>query len=172
MSVKKLAVLAVLALSGCSSQVSDQLVTFDRVELGNPATTATSQPTATDPGFVVDSSASIHIDSQQGDGKSVAIEELRVGRSGTFLVIYDGNGLVLATQMVSPQSQPVNIALEAPLTKTSSLQAVLYLDNGDSIFDLRTDTPIVDAKGNLIHEDFDYTLGSNTDAEQETHDDD
>lgn len=159
MGVKKVAIaLAVLALAGCSTQNDSQLITFDRVELGsNPAQTAESAAPDVS-GFVVDSAAKVDIDDQQGDGDSVAIEQLRVGRAGTFLVIYNSNGLVLATQMVSPLSQPVNIALDVELEASADLQAVLYLDNGDSIFDLRTDTPIVDGEGELVHEDFYYRV--------------
>lgn len=170
MSVKKVtSLLAIFALSGCATQPSAPLVTFDRVELGNP-TQSSLAPSVSGDGFVVDSVASIHIDDQYGDGDSVAIEELRVGRSGTYLVIYDDNGLVIATQMVSPQSQPVNIALDKKLEQNQHLQAVLYLDNGDAIFDLKTDTPIVDAQGLLVHEDFEYAMGSEASSSQGDHD--
>ncbi len=171
MSVKRvLGLLTVLALSGCSTQAQVPLVDFDRVELGNPTQSVTA-PAPTVEGYVVDSAANIHIDDQVGDGNSVAIEELRVGRSGTFLVIYDNSGLVIATQMVSPQSQPVNIALDKTLDQTQELQAVLYLDNGDSIFDLKTDTPIVDANGVLIHGDFEYKMSSAIATRDDNHDD-
>lgn len=171
MSVKRaIGLVALLALSGCSTQPQAPLVNFDRVELGNPTQSESVSAPAAD-GFVVDSAASIHIDDQFGDGKSVAIEELRVGRSGTFLVIYDGSGLVIATQMVSPQSQPVNIPLDKNLDQTQKLQAALYLDNGDSVFDLKTDTPIIDANGALVHGDFEYKMGSATASTEESHSD-
>lgn len=158
MAMKRLlALLAVLSLAGCT--VSDPVVVqFESVRLGaasaQPSPTATSDSTE----FVVDESADVEIEDQSGSGGSVLIEEIKVGREGTFLVIYDRNGLVLASAMVSPQSQPVMVPLEVPISASQELQATLYLDNGDGVFSLQSDSPLIDDEGELVHEDFYYEL--------------
>jgi hypothetical protein len=159
-------VLIVGLLAGCSANSTQHTLDFAAVELSggnnNDPTTATPRPTQSeDPAesnYVVDRSAEIDIEDQLGSGEYVQIEEIRVGRSNTFLVIYNSAGTVLASQLVSPQSQPVNVRLERALSESGRLEAVLYLDDGDGVFEIIQDFPLIDDDGDLVHEDFDYTL--------------
>lgn len=158
--------LIVAMLTGCSTSSAQHQLDFASVELSGESSTI-SKPKPSDseapeePNYAVDRSAEIEIDDQSGSGSLVQIEEIRVGRSNTFLVIYDSEGLVLASTLVSPQSQPVNVELERPLNKSSRLEAVLYLDDGDGQFEIGDDSPLIDDEGELVHEDFYYTLTKN-----------
>lgn len=165
MRILSLLVIAAL-LTGCSTTSAQHQLDFAAVELsGESSTTSKPQPTepaaSEEPNYAVDRSAEIDIEDQSGSGSLVQIEEIRVGRSNTFLVIYDSDGIVLASTLVSPQSQPVNVELERTLAKSSRLEAVLYLDDGDGQFEIGEDSPLIDDEGELVHEDFDYTLTKN-----------
>ena len=162
--------LAVGMLAGCSADSTQHQLDFAAVELSgaessnnqNPDGSGTSSsPESEEPNFAVDRSAEIDIEDQTGDGQLVQIEEIRVGRSNTFLVIYDSGGVVLASTLVSPQSQPVDVKLERTLTKSSQLEAVLYLDDGDGEFEIDQDSPLIDDEGELVHEGFEYIVSSN-----------
>ena len=166
-----IAVGAIAFLAGCTQSLPENQLDFDVVDLGSSATessiskpggeTETNEPES-EPGqeYAVDKNAEIDIEDQLGDGKIVAIEEIRVGRSSAFLVIYNQEGLVLGKSLVSPQSQPVNIKLQIPLVASAQLEAVLYLDNGDGSLNLSEDLPLVDNEGELVHEDFSYQVTS------------
>ena len=156
-----LALIVLLSLAGCSAQAPDEFVAFEQITLGDSEPAAVPVPGNQEVSFVVDASAEIEIEDQRGDGRSVEIEEIRVGREGTFLVIYDGTGLVIASALVSPQSQPVNVELDVILERSQELQAALYLDNGDGEFSIASDLPLVDDEGEIVHEDFDYELVPN-----------
>jgi hypothetical protein len=158
--------LIVAMLTGCSTSSAQHQLDFASVELSGESSTASKpEPSVSEapeePNYAVDRSAEIEIEDQSGSGSLVQIEEIRVGRSNTFLVIYDSEGLVLASTLVSPQSQPVNVELERPLNKSSRLEAVLYLDDGDGQFEIGDDSPLIDDEGELVHEDFYYTLTKN-----------
>jgi len=162
MGMKRLLALTVLlSLAGCSAQAPNQVVEFGQITLTDSEPAPVTTPTNQEVSFVMDASAEIEIEDQRGDGRSVEIEEIRVGREGTFLVIYDGTGLVLATALVSPQSQPVNVELDVILERSQELQAALYLDDGDGEFSIASDSPLVDDEGEIVHEDFDYELVTN-----------
>lgn len=162
-------VLIVGLLAGCSANSEQHTLDFAAVELNSKTdtgtTTATPKPTQSEESanseYAVDRSAEIDIEDQLGSGEYVQIEEIRVGRSNTFLVIYNSAGTVLASQLVSPQSQPVNVKLERELSESARLEAVLYLDDGDGIFEIDQDSPLIDDDGDLVHEDFDYTVTRN-----------
>ena len=158
MAMKRLlAVFAVFSLAGCTV-TEPVFVQFETIRLGSASAQPTANPSSGSVGYVVDESAEIEIDDQNGSGSSVLIEEIKVGRDGTFLVIYDSTGLVLASAMVSPQSQPVMVPLEIAISSSQELQAALYLDNGDGVFSLSSDSPVIDDEGELVHEDFQYKL--------------
>lgn len=153
------ALVAVLSLAGCTA-TDPVLVQFESIKLGSASARPSTTPSSGSIDYVVDQSAEIEIEDQTGSGASVLIEEIKVGRDDTFLVIYDSTGLVLASTMVSPQSQPVMVPLDIPISKSQELQAALYLDNGDGVFSLNSDSPLIDYEGELVHEDFDYELVS------------
>ena len=159
---KVLAIVGLIALSGCASQSAGPQVGFSEISLGSqsqPAPTPAQLPQDTD--YAVDARAEIDIEDQQGNGGSVVIEELRVGRDNTFLVIYDTTGLVLASAKASPQSQPVQVQLDIPISASQELEATLYLDDGDGVFNLQKDRPLIDYEGEIVHEDFYYRVVSN-----------
>ena len=184
MTMKKvLAIAAVAILSGCSSAQNTPIVEFDSVQLGEtnattaepaptsggsdpqPSSSESPSPTPTDSDdeaeYARDRYAEIDIEDQAGNGASVLIDEIHISGGNSFLVIYDRTGLVLSSTLVTTQSQPVQILLDTPLSSSQELEAVLYLDNGDGRFSLAEDSPILDEDGDLVHEDFDYTVVNN-----------
>lgn len=182
---KLIALVPILVLSGCVGAPSEPELQFDSIALGETGSVATAQPSSsaaaseepqhsqgpsqepsTSPSesesssdeYAQDRYAEIDIEDQSGDGVMVQIEEIRISGSNSFLVIYDNNGLVLASALVTPQSQPVTIKLQVPITESQELEAVLYLDDGDGLFDLNKDFPILDYEQELVHEDFYYRV--------------
>lgn len=161
---KRLAALIVLlgsalTLTGCSNAPAQEFQSFENIVLGDnpaPAPTQTFDPEGQQ--YATDPTAEVDIDDQSGNGESLAIDEIKVGRGSSFLVIYDSSGVVLAQTLVTPLSQPVTIFLDAPLESSQELQAALYLDNGDGVFQLDKDLPLLDEEGELVHEDFYYRL--------------
>ena len=148
-----------LLLSGCSLAPEKNVDGLDVVRLdsqSNPLPTKTLDPQGQE--YANDQSAEIDIEDQSGDGTTLEIDEIKVGRGDAFLVIYNASGLALAEVLVTPQSQPVTIRLTQALEKSQPLQAALYLDNGDGIFELDSDLPILGEEGKLVHADFDYTV--------------
>lgn len=174
MSMKRLALGALpLLLAGCASSPAAPELQFDAIALGD-APVATAQPSSSaqpeqasespassesnESEYAQDRYAEIDIDDQSGDGTMVQIDEISISGSNSFLVIYNNQGLVLSSALVTPQSQPVTVKLQVPITNSQELEAVLYLDDGDGVFDLRKDRPILDYEGELVHEDFDYRV--------------
>lgn len=185
--MKKVAVLlSVFALAGCSSMATQPTLEFDSVVLGENSSVTEAQPSQTtdstssgspesetaptpqasesdEPGereqeYATDRYAEIEIDDQSGDGTTIRIDEIHVSGAASHLVIYDNTGMVLGSALVTPQSQPVNLKLQIPVTNSQELEAVLYLDDGDGDFDLVADTPILDDERELVHEDFYYRV--------------
>jgi hypothetical protein len=178
---KLIALVPILVLSGCVGAPSEPELQFDSIALGDTGSVATAQPSSSaaaaeepqasqEPSaspsesesssdeYAQDRYAEIDIEDQSGDGVMVQIEEIQISGSNSFLVIYDNSGLVLASALVTPQSQPVTIKLQVPITKSQELEAVLYLDDGDGVFDLNKDFPILDDEQELVHEDFYYRV--------------
>ena len=153
--------LGALTLGGCASAPAGDLENFEPITLGDnpaPAPTKTADPEGQE--YANDPSAEVDIEDQSGDGLSIQIDEIKVGRANAFLVIYDSSGLVIAQTLVTPQSQPVNLVLDAPLTRSQDLQAALYLDNGDGVFELDLDLPLLGEERELVHEDFYYKVAN------------
>ena len=153
--------LGALTLSGCAVAPAGDLENFEPISLGDnpaPAPTKTFDPEGQE--YANDPSAEVDIEDQSGDGLLIQIDEIKVGRANAFLVIYDSSGLVIAQTLVTPQSQPVNLVLDSPLTRSQDLQAALYLDNGDGVFQLDLDLPLLGEEGELVHEDFYYKVAN------------
>jgi hypothetical protein len=180
-----LASASLLVLAGCTSAHEDTLDEIPFIGLGDktsqadaqspePETTASAQPSepsssdsdgdsnsnpaASDQEYALDLQAEIDIEDQSGDGARIALDKIQVGRNNAFVVIYNSAGEVLATALVTPLSQPVNIALQTPITSSQELQAVLYLDDGDGKFELSEDLPLIGEENELVHEDFSYRV--------------
>jgi hypothetical protein len=163
-----LGVLSALTLSGCTLAPEKSLDGIDSIQLdttSSPAQTqqpeATPEPTSSPKKtqeFAKDPEAEIEIDHQVGDGLTLSIHEVDIERGNAFLVVYNDANLVVAKAFVTPQSQPVTISFDVPLTSTQNLQAALYLDDGDGLFDLGQDLPIIGEEGQLVHIDFKYRI--------------
>jgi len=159
--IRAVAILAfALVISGCTSLPQSEFKSFDSIVLlegSEPTPTKTvdssGQQYATDP------TAEVEIDDQSGDGTFITIDEIELTRGNAFLVVYNLSGIVLAEAFVTPQSQPVTLMLDAPLSGSQQLQATLYLDNGDGVFELDLDLPILGEEGELVHESFWYSVG-------------
>lgn len=140
----------------------------DATESSSPSATESSSPSASSEErddddeieYAQDRYAEIEIDDQSGDGTSVRISEIQIAGSNSFLVIYNKNGVVLGSALVTAQSQPVQVRLDQPLESSQELEAALYLDNGDGIFRLNEDLPILDEERDLVHEDFYYQVST------------
>jgi predicted secreted protein len=166
--VVALGVLSALTLSGCTLAPEKSLDGIERIQLGSSVnSTQTQQPEETPEltsspekaqEFAKDPEAEIEIEDQVGDGLTLSIHEVDIARGNAFLVVYNDANLVVAKAFVTPQSQPVTISFDVPMTSTQNLQAALYLDDGDGLFDLGKDLPIIGEEGQLVHIDFKYRI--------------
>lgn len=152
------AILLLVSLSGCSGPSTSTALGFGVVDLtGNsavPENTPTTSPTLQS----TDLEADIEIEDQRGDGTVVAVEEVSVQRGNAFLVITTMAGDLLASDLVSPRSQPVNVVFSKPIANSAQLQAALYLDDGDGKFDPMLDFPIFEEDGEQVRENFFYEV--------------
>jgi hypothetical protein len=163
-----LGVFSPLVLAGCTLAPEKSLDEIYSIQLGTTASPAQTQQPEESPEptsspdksqeFAKDPEAEIEIDDQVGDGLTLFIHEVEIERGNAFLVVYNDANLVVAEAFVTPQSQPVTISFDVPLTSTQNLQAVLYLDDGDGLFDLGQDLPIIGEYGELVHIDFKYRI--------------
>ncbi|MEZ5185516.1 MAG: hypothetical protein R2720_07200 [Candidatus Nanopelagicales bacterium] len=116
----------------------------------------TTDPQPTNP--AADSVADLEVDDQYGNGRSVTVTSVILGRGPAWLTISDLGGNVLGVKEVSPRTQPVTVNLQPPVTMSQELLAALYLDDGDGSFDAEKDTLMVDEDGEPVSEDFDYIV--------------
>lgn len=177
MAMRKVAVVVLmLSLAGCSTTSAAPMEDLEAITLGQqqsggntsaantlgeseqPSDSVEPQPDAQT--YARDRYAEIDIEDQTGNGSSISIDEIEISGGNSFLVIYDSTGLVLASALVTAQSQPVTIKLDYPLASSQELEAALYLDDGDGEFSLARDFPILDDEEELVHEDFYYRLTS------------
>ncbi|MEP6297995.1 MAG: PepSY domain-containing protein, partial [Ilumatobacter sp.] len=132
----------------------------------NPSPTVTSQAPA-DPGAVaVDTNADIDADDQSGDGTVVTVREVRLPSTAGFVVVrtdapdpqVPGHTAVEAADT----NATIDVELDTPLTGTTRLEAVLYADDGDGVFDPAVDRIVVDEQGDRsdeqVDDDFTYTV--------------
>lgn len=117
-----------------------------------PAASAQAPATAGLPVPVSDPGATVDADDQSGDGSTVVVREARVTAGPGWVVIRtddDSAGRILGVAPLQPgQSGPVTVTLTEPVPDTTGddddLTAVLHLDDGDGVFDERTDPAILD----------------------------
>ena len=157
---------------------------FDAVVLGNSTALGAESPTAAnsanegsagttgdshnedggespeEPKYATDRTAEIDIDDQSGDGTTLRIDEVELGAKAAHLAFFDESGALLGSALVTPQSQPVSVKLIKAITFSQEIDAFLFLDDGDGVFELEDDRPIHDEDGELVDEDFDYWLES------------
>lgn len=146
-------------LAGCSAQLEPTAVLIQSVDLTKPSQSPeTSTSDLTEPQLPTDFEAEIEIEDQVGSGALIAVEEISVQRGNAFLVITDSDGEVIASELVTPRSQPVNVVLTKRLVASATLEASLHLDDGDGLFDPRLDLLIVGEEGDSVTEDFYYEV--------------
>lgn len=151
--------LLAFTLSGCTNPVSS-VEPISSIELGEPG--------PSDPGNnvgdivvvepVEDELAELEIEDQAGFGFEVVVEEVRLSRGDGFLVITSQEGETLGYSVVTPDSQPVVVLLTSRISTNRELIGELFLDNGDGVFSRDSDFPIRDDEGELVREDFSFTL--------------
>ena len=112
---------------------------------------------------VVDNSAEVEVEDQTGNGRTVAVEEVRIGTEPGFVVIYDAGRSVLGWTYVPSRVRGVTIELTTPVQASRELVAALFRDDGDKEFDPQVDPLIVeqdddDNETEPVTEDFDYIL--------------
>ncbi len=117
-----------------------------------------SQPQSSTQDFVIDY-AELEIEDQSGDGKTVAIEELRTSLPAALIVITNRSGSVLGVAKASATSTPVSIELRTPITVSQELYAQLFADNGNGDYD-SSDLVVYEdlEEREPITEDFDYRV--------------
>lgn len=149
-----------ISLAACSGAPEKNLENFEAIFL-EPGTISESiapaDPVAQE--YARDPDAEIDIDDQIGDGVTLRIDEIQVSRGNAFLVIYNSQNFVVSEAFVTPQSQPVTLFFDIPILQNQELQAALYLDDGDGVFDLSKDLPILGEENELVHESFSYQVG-------------
>jgi hypothetical protein len=103
-----------------------------------------SQQQSSTQDFVIDY-AELEIEDQSGDGRTVAIEELRTS--------------LPAVAKASATSTPVSIELRTPITVSQELYAQLFVDNGNGDYD-SSDLVVYEdlEEREPITEDFDYRV--------------
>jgi len=162
-----------LLLTGCASDSTRQIEPLtSAIQLGTtsensatpspmPTATASASPSQspTESQMVFDRDAEIEIEDQTGSGQTVIIEEFEVGIDNLWLVIQDESGQVLHAQLTNTSFKPVTLTLNRAITKSQELFASLYLDDGDGMFESSKDLPVYEEPGELVGEDFEYSIG-------------
>ena len=144
----------VVALAACGSTTpAAQTSTAPAEAIVLPETAA---PAPTNP--AADSIADLEVDDQLGNGRSVTVTSVILGRGPAWLTISDLAGDTLGVKEVSPRTQPVTVKLQPGVSVSQELVAALHLDDGDGSFDPDRDTLMVDEEGEPVSEDFDYIL--------------
>lgn len=136
---------------------------------GSPSPTATisAKPSATGGAAPVvadvrDGSATVDVEDQRGDGRSVRVQEVRLTTGPGHVVIIDPRTRqVLGSASVGAgRSRGVTVTLTTPVQATGELVVLLHVDDGDGRFDPATDGAVVDDDDDeAVDDDFDYTLG-------------
>jgi hypothetical protein len=145
---------AVLVLAACggSTPAAEQTSVAPSDAIVLPEDPQTPLPTG------ADSIADLEVEDQMGNGRSVTVTSVLLGRGPAWLVVSDLGGNTLGVTEVSPRTQPVTIDLRPPVTVSQELLASLHLDDGDGTFDAERDTLMVDEEGEPVSEDFDYIV--------------
>jgi hypothetical protein len=99
--------------------------------------------------------ATLDVDDQTGDGRTVLVDEAAVSGSG-HVAVFAPDGRLLGSSPVSGITGPTVVRLDEPVTGPTQLRAVLYADDGDGTFDPAKDPRVVDDDGDLEDEGFDY----------------
>ena len=112
---------------------------------------------------VADDTAEVEVEDQTGDGRTVQVEEVRIGAEPGFVVIYDAGRTVLGWTYVPSRVRGVTVELTTPVQASRELVAALFRDDGDRGFDPNVDPQIVeqdhdDNETEPVTEDFDYLL--------------
>jgi hypothetical protein len=163
--VTLMALTATVLISGCSA-LSEEKPDLKAIQLASPSPSPSSQTTQTEEDLeanspVSDSFAELEIEDQAGLGKQVEVDEVRLSLGLSFLVITTRDGTVLGYATATPDSQPVSVSLSSQIDTSQELIGILFLDNGDRKFSTETDSRIRDDEGELVEEDFDYTIRKN-----------
>lgn len=148
-----------LLLTACTTAPAKDLENLDAIYLEPGTVTESASPS--EPAvqeYAKDPDSEIEIDDQVGDGITLKIHEIQVSRGNAFLVIYNSQNFVVSEAFVTPQSQPVTLFFDIPILQSQELQAALYLDDGDGVFDLGKDLPILGEDNELVHETFSYQV--------------
>lgn len=159
-----LPLLLVAATSGCVSATpgANSILGETAIELAGAPSQDPSGSASSDAEVTLDLQAELKVSAQAGSGLQVKLEEVRVGRANTMLVIQTPGGLVLGTLLLSPGSEPLSIPLSTAVARTGLLSAALYLDDGDRRFDATRDSVLIDDDGSVMRVFFEYQLTSNS----------
>jgi hypothetical protein len=111
-----------------------------------------------------DAAASLEIDDQGGDGRTVRLREASLTRADGFVAIFTKGGTLLGSAPVSRTAAPATVRLATRVPRSGELVGVLFVDNGDGHFAVGSDPAVNDGDSDPEHrldmedEDFDYTL--------------
>ena len=99
------------------------------------------------------------MEDQDGDGRSVAIDEVDLPSGNGFVAVYTRDGRLLgSTQVGSGSSSNLTVDLATRIPATGEYRAVLFGDDGDGVFDAESDPRVVedDDDDDAVDDDFDY----------------
>lgn len=99
--------------------------------------------------------ATLDVDDQVGDGRTVLIGKAAVSGAG-HVAVFTADGRLLGSSPVSGVAGAIAVQLEQPVTGPTELHAVLYADDGNGTFEPASDPRVVDSDGDLEDEGFDY----------------
>lgn len=114
---------------------------------------------------VEDDRAELDVDDQRGDGRSVAVEEVRLTSGTGFVAVYTRDGELLGSAEVG-RGRTLTVDLDDRIPASGEFRAVLFGDEGDGRFDPEDDPRVVEGdddaddagETDAVDDEFDYTL--------------
>ncbi|GAA1836074.1 hypothetical protein ACFFOM_09000 [Microlunatus capsulatus] len=122
-----------------------------------------SAPSASGGPTVDDDRAELDVEDQSGDGRSVAVEEVRLTSGTGFVAVYTRDGQLLGSAEVG-SGRGLTVDLDERIPATGEYRAVLFGDDGDGRFDADADPRVVepdddaDEAADPVDDDFDYRV--------------
>ena len=110
-----------------------------------------------------DDRAELDVEDQRGEGRSVAVEEVRLTSGTGFVAVHTRDGRLLGSAEVG-SGRILTVELDERVPTTGDYRAVLFGEDGDGRFDADADPRVVEPDDDAddddpVDDDFDYQLG-------------